>query len=339
MLNESLKKIKGLMYYDKSLTATENKEKIQEQLLAPAAAAAYGGKKLIDRYRQKNKVDVRPGEIARAVKNLHKNMEGRLLRSNGGEMTNSLNQIKTLSGRKINGEDAVEVVKGEYKRLYGTDLVADITKKGEKVNYKGITKQKELLSLLGGGGAQPTNEPTKDPVAKTASYVPCQGGINKFGCKSDSIAKIQQAAGLKADGMFGKKTQAKLSQVAPEFSKQFSDTDVPAIIAKLTPAKNDVETPNPVANIDSPKPITANIDTSKIGSMSPTSAPKANTIPRPGQQNESDPKVKEDMFKKPEIKPGGYKMAQGFVNESLNNKDQWRKNKQERLDRKFGRIK
>jgi len=52
-----------------------------------------------------------------------------------------------------------------------------------------------------------------------------------------------------------------------------------------------------------------------------------------------EPEVKEDMFEKPEIKPGGYKMTQGFVNESaLSNKERKLKNKKDRLDKKLGRV-
>ena len=56
------------------------------------------------------------------------------------------------------------------------------------------------------------------------------------------------------------------------------------------------------------------------------------------EMKEGEPEVKEDMFERQKIEPGGYKMAHGFVNESgLSNKETKRKNKQDRLDRKLGR--
>lgn len=57
------------------------------------------------------------------------------------------------------------------------------------------------------------------------------------------------------------------------------------------------------------------------------------------KEEEVTEEPKEDMFKKPEIKDGGYNMSQGFVNESApSNKETKLKNKQDRLDRKFGRV-
>lgn len=59
-----------------------------------------------------------------------------------------------------------------------------------------------------------------------------------------------------------------------------------------------------------------------------------------GQQSEEDDHAmtpKEDMFEKPEVKPGGFKMSQGFVNESaLSNKETKLKNKRDRLNKKLG---
>ena len=351
-LNESLKKIQGLMYYDKSLTATENEEIIEEQL--GAGLAMLGGKRVVDKSRQNRGVPVKPREVDVIVRRLHKNLEGRKLMTDRGEMRNALYQIKHLTGRAMeDGSDPVDVIKTEYERRYGVDLIGDIESKSENLDFRGSQFQKQLVDLLGGAGVESAVEPEARSTSSSGGYVPCQAGINKVGCKSDSIAQVQQAAGLKPDGMFGPKTQAKLDQVAPEFSKQFTDADVPTIQAKLKTERIPAPSKIDLSKMANPGLTTipqTRLDPAMNQLKNPTFTAQA---PAPSKRDqrlqgrvdklqqklgEDEIEVKEDMFEKPEIKPGGAKMTQGFMNESLSNKEQWRKNKQERLDRKLGRV-
>jgi len=245
MLKESLKKISGLMYYDSTMTAIENKEIIEEQgfidKVGNVTSNLIGGKTGTDKWKQKRNQPVTAGEITRVTRYLHNSLDGRLFNSDSRDMKNAYSQIYYLQGRKYNGADAIETVKNEYQRRYGTDLVSDIQTKLTNLDFTGAENQKNFLAVLQ-KGAETNTQPeigqdTAQAVSsggKTGWFQPCQGGVNKVGCKSNSIGQVQQMlGGLKIDNMFGPKTQEKLAQVAPEFSQQFTDADVPAIQAKL----------------------------------------------------------------------------------------------------------
>ena len=67
--------------------------------------------------------------------------------------------------------------------------------------------------------------------SKTGGYKPCSGTY-KFGCKSDTIAKVQACiGGLTPDGKFGPKTKAALSAKGVT---SFTDADVTKICEKTT---------------------------------------------------------------------------------------------------------
>lgn len=273
-IRESLKKIQGLMYYDKSLTATENKEAIEEQWTPSAAGIARKAGREAQRQVGNNTIK----SIVPYINKVHRNMK-------------HLDKIYSeLEGKTYQGQPAIDGLRSKYKQVYGEDL-----------SMPGISTP----GVEGGVGG------VGQDTAQVAQYQPCQGGVNKVGCKSGSIGQVQQMlGGLKVDNMFGPKTQQKLAQVAPEFSQQFTDADVPAIQAKLKP---------PVVDPTKLAP-TGKIDTTKMGN--PAINPiVGDTIPR--QSNEQ----------------GATNMAVGFVNEStLSNKEQWRKNRQDRLNKKLGRV-
>jgi hypothetical protein len=72
---------------------------------------------------------------------------------------------------------------------------------------------------------------SKTGGSKTGGYKPCSGTYN-FGCKSDTIAKVQACiGGLTPDGKFGPKTKAALSAKG---ITSFTDADVTKICGKTT---------------------------------------------------------------------------------------------------------
>jgi len=353
LLQESLNRIKNMMYYDSEMTAIENEEIIEEQLGALAA------KPVVDMYRQQKGIPVRPQEVVRVTRILHKNLNNsgnsrRVFRS----VKNSLYQIQTLVGRKIHqtDEDAIEAIKNEYERLYGDNLISDVQNKLTNLNYKGLGKQKELLSLLQSDGVtNTTSEPQVAPATSSnkTQYPPCQGGVNKLGCKSNSIVLVQDMLkGVKVDGMFGPKTQERLSRVAPEFSEQFMDGDVSEIREKLKlDAEHGVTHPvpgesQPISKIASKKVgglDMSNVTKSPTGELAVASKSKIkpDEVTR-GQQRRDDRQARKATAQtnRAEVAEDGYtNMAMGFVNESTMSPEEIkRRNKKDRLDKKLGRV-
>jgi len=220
-----------------------------------------------------------------------------------------------LKNRTVNGEPALDVLRAKYKEVYGEDLP----------------------KLSGEPETAPTAQAKPAYVPK---FPPCTGGVNKLGCKSNAVAQVQALVGglddkIKIDGMFGPRTKAAIEKVAPEYADQFTDADVAKIKQKVQsagvkPKETEVtKTPEPrkinTSNFPSPPNALDNV--------------KPDRLPTPKAVSEDDEDIpNEDMFDKPEIKPGGYKMTQGFVNESISQKERVRQNKQDRLNRKLGRI-
>ena len=202
-----------------------------------------------------------------------------------------------LGSATHNGGSAIEAAKNLYQEKYGLPL-----------------------PTLGGTGEPETAVAPVTPAWKS-SFPKCQGGINKIGCRSNAIGKVQAALDvIDVDGKFGPQTQKLLATKAPEFSKQFTDTDLPAVLNKIkgVPVR-------PKAPLVKPNPGRDKVD--------------AGFIDRPGLKGKT-PKdtLKTADARATQANEGGYKnMAQGFVNESISQKERKRQNKEDRLNIKFNR--
>jgi hypothetical protein len=115
------------------------------------------------------------------------------------------------------------------------DLDIDIDSESEwKQIYRPIRNcvEDSLLTIKdtsSGGGGNKTGG--KTPGKST--YKPCSGTYS-YGCKSNTIAKVQGCLGLTPDGKFGKKTKAAL---ASKGFTSFTDADVTKICASKQPVK------------------------------------------------------------------------------------------------------
>jgi hypothetical protein len=215
-LNESLKHIKGLMYYSIEKTGLENKKIIEEGYWD-----AQG--------------DVSADEIEWIVTKLHKNLKGRWLTRDSKDMERALRLVKNLQGRTYKGGDAIKTVSNEYERLYGTKLVDDVENL-DNFKFGGRENKAEFISIINGERA--SNDTAQDKTSEqkpvTNPWPACPQGTNKFGCQSYLIGRVQAMLGAKVDNKFGKQTQKLLSQKLPEFSQGFSDNDFSVIEKKLT---------------------------------------------------------------------------------------------------------
>ena len=144
------------------------------------------------------------------------------------------------------------------------------------------------------------------------SYPKCQGGVNKVGCRSNAVGKVQAwLDNIGVDGKFGPETQKRLASVAPEFSKEFTDTDLPAIRAKIDASNAPRELPPQKINLKQ----NPNIITPKL--------PPSETLGDVLKQRQSN-------------EQGATNMAMGFVNESISQKERKRINKEDRKNKKIG---
>jgi peptidoglycan hydrolase-like protein with peptidoglycan-binding domain len=326
MVNESFDKIDRLMNFRLGMTATELKEVIEEQSRrddrqarrAQFKSNLEGGMSRKDarQARQQTKKDQKAGEYddIELGDNFEEDFEGKNLK-HIDRFVRRLHRyndkidkaIAKLESSTHNGQSALEAVKLAYKEKYGVDLPKT-----------GVTDV----------AATPAAQPKYVP-----KYQPCQGGINKVGCRSNSVAKVQAIVGglddkIKIDGMFGPRTKAAIEQVAPEFAEQFTDADVATIKQKAQSAgvkpKETVATKEPAPRRVEPK----GLDLSKNPIASTLKPTGRDQIPRPAGLDEED-EVKEQ---------GATNMAVGFMNESISQKERVRKNKEDRLNKKLGRV-
>jgi len=317
LVNESFEKIDRLMNFTPGMTGTELKEVIEEQSRrddrqarrAQFKSNLEGGMSRKDarQARRQTKKDQKAGEYddIELGDNFEEDFEGKELK-HIDRFVRRLNRyhgkidkaIAKLESATHNGQNALEAVKLAYKEKYGTDLPKT-----------GVTDV----------AATPAPQPKYVP-----KYQPCQGGINKVGCRSNAVAKVQAIVGglddkIKIDGMFGPRTKAAIEKVAPEFAEQFTDADVATIKQKAqsagVPSKETTATPKRTAP---PRKI----------DMSNRPVPKVDLGPRD----------QIDTNKLRQAEEGATNMAVGFVNESISQKERVRKNKEDRLNKKLGRV-
>ena len=100
---------------------------------------------------------------------------------------------------------------------------------------EGMIEDTEIL--LTPEEAEDSNGGTTPPPSQTGGYKDCSGTYS-FGCKSESIRKIQGCLGLVTDGKFGPKTQAALKAKGFE---SFTDADVDKICGVSSVEDTDVQ--------------------------------------------------------------------------------------------------
>ena len=308
-LNESLAKMKNLMQYDLKTTLLENEETIEEQSARKLARQARKSTF------QANKDAGMSGKEARGIKkatrqddraarkaddtsdevlddNYEADFEGEVLK-NINRFVKRINKgagkiekaMARLEASTYNGGSAVEAAKALYQEKY-----------------------QQPMPMLGGTAVAPSPAPAS---TWKPSYPKCQGGINKVGCRSNAIGKVQAALDdIGVDGKFGPETQKRLAAVAPEFGEQFTDADVPAIRAKIKAA-------------NAPREIAP-------GKISMKQATVAGVAPKPRTDVLDPSRITQAN------EQGATNMAIGFMNESVSNKEQKRINKEVRLNKKLG---
>lgn len=314
-VNESFEKIDRLMNFRPGMTATELKEVIEEQSRrddrqarrAQFKSNIEGGMSRKDarQIRQQTKKDQKAGDYddIELGDNFEEDFEGK-----------DLKHIDRFVRRLHRYNDKIDkaIAKLESSTHNGQNALEAV-----KLAYK--EKYGVDLPMTGVTDVAATPAPQPKYVPK---YPLCQGGINKVGCRSNAVAQVQALVGgldnkIKIDGMFGPRTKAAIEKVAPEFADQFTDADVETIKQKV---KN-VSTQPEVKREPAPQKI----------DMSKRPVPQVN-LPKPETLG--------DVLKKREAaeNTGATNMALGFVNESISQKERVRRNKENRLNKKFGRV-
>ena len=226
-LNESLLKIKGMMYYDSQKTAFENEKVIEEQLGAPGMGVV-------------NALTKRAINKTQPPKETHLGNFGRALVRPQGLLVKYLkyltNNRDTLSKspRGISDEKISELVETIYKLTKGVDFnqfplatafetlqtpsdfyaLADsfntkygawrkfdkaILRQNKSVRVANrITDALRMISARTGGTTPSTADNAQGTVTaggKTGWFPECPQGINKLGCKSDMIGQVQNMLG------------------------------------------------------------------------------------------------------------------------------------------------
>jgi hypothetical protein len=193
-LTETIDRIKSMMEYDPSVPLTEQSIRDLNQ----------------------QKKGARKNELSYIALKWHIGM----IQKNMKDFESSL---KRLQGKTYQGHDAVEILKSTYKEKTGKDLPlpANTTPAAPTAPVAPVTP------------AAPVQGSNVVPGTSPVNYTQCVGGINKVGCSSESIRKVQELIGVNPDGKFGLETQKKLSTIAPELSKQFTDADIQKIKDKI----------------------------------------------------------------------------------------------------------
>lgn len=265
---EALERVKLMMSYDMSKTLNENKEKIKEPinevvpvLLAAIAAAPWlsataaasitaigawiyntqGGGDSFSKTQSffagcsKNMKDLKPtvskSEYRAAADSIYNAIEG--IGTDTNAIKAALNSMPTVSD--------LCALNSWYSTQYGDlydDLDSDIdgtdfTKYVWSAIAPKIADAEDDLEKVKTGGKTGGGKTGGGKTPGKSTYKPCSGTYS-YGCKSNTIAKVQGCLGLTTDGKFGKKTKAAL---ASKGITSFTDADVTKICSSKQPVK------------------------------------------------------------------------------------------------------
>jgi hypothetical protein len=264
---EALNRIKLMMSYDMSKTLNENKETIKEPIneIAPLVIAGItiapwlysttaagiaaigtwiyntqGGGDSFAKTQSffagcsKNMKDLKPtvskSEYRAAADSIYNAIEG--IGTDTNAIKAALNSMPTVSD--------LCALNSWYSTQYGDlydDLDSDIdgtdfTKYVWSAIAPKIADAEDDLEKVKTGGKTGGGKTGGKTPGKSA-YKPCSGTYS-YGCKSNTIAKVQGCLGLTPDGKFGKKTKAAL---ASKGVTSFTDADVTKICSSKQPVK------------------------------------------------------------------------------------------------------
>lgn len=137
------------------------------------------------------------------------------------------------------GTPAIDALKAKYKELTGTDLPNVTSSSGTA----GTGTQK--------GG-------------KTGGYTPVDGTTTPYrqGTMGTGIGQLQQAFGFTGadlDNKWGPNTQKKISELVPEYSNGFTNSNLPNILQKIT------TTSTPVNKAATTAPVTGQTPPTSLG--------------------------------------------------------------------------
>jgi hypothetical protein len=173
-------------------------------------------------------------QMSDVISSLDDQLSGDFFEGDSTDMKDALDIVKSISGKKYKGEDAISVLKKQYKRIAGNDLIDDVKTKLKPSDFVGLDAQDELLGLLGGSSSSSDNSkkgnaldgisidwseggeggeggvvvsPRRQPKFYNCEDIPLP---HKFGCVSTKIKDVQKCIGVKDDRYFGIDTRKAL---------------------------------------------------------------------------------------------------------------------------------
>ena len=243
-INESIEKIKFIMGYDSLKTLTE-----QSPSLIPGMESAIGN----------TPPDVNIYYIRRLSRILKRKYD-RIDRI-----------MKEVDGKTTDGDPSINVLKSEYKNLTQKDLP--------------ITNSTSQMSKGSTGGYTPVDGTSQMSKGSTGGYTPVDGTTQpyKYGTMGSGIGQVQEKLGLTVDNKWGPKTQAKLSEVFPQYSKQFTNNDIPNItqVNKTTSPETSIDktsTATPTITSVQRPTLSQPINTSQLNGQSRKTQPIASNV-------------------------------------------------------------
>jgi hypothetical protein len=223
---------------------------------AGAAIAAYGLYKLVDWYAHK---DLGKDGFVQIMSVCKAPGASKLIpKMSKSEIRNLSYQIEDAKGDWNDDEDAIVSV---FQKV---ESIADLCALDKKVTgglvqflddltdspneWKMFTRP--IAGMIEDTEVSLTPEEQKKGGVKTgggktpgkSTYKPCSGTYS-YGCKSNTIAKVQGCLGLTPDGKFGKKTKAAL---ASKGFTSFTDADVTKICQKTNEPEISGESPSEI---------------------------------------------------------------------------------------------
>jgi hypothetical protein len=275
-VNESLNKMKYLMGYDSSMTQIENESiktlNEQDSNLSdtnstteenpncpnsiPYMEIVKKMKKVAHIVRRMNTAFVRMVGSGKRVQYIYQTMKSLLGKNSYAEDFGECVPAIPAATAYFNGYFSDWFSKGESfeeelsqlirRRYYRNDpVVQKYLKETLKLLQTQPTKVKsEKIS----GDTQPEQQP-KAPDATTGGYKFVKGTADdpyKYGTLGSGIAQVQQNLGVVQDGKWGPKTDAKMKELAPEYTDGYTNEDILKVIQKIRSTNNpDIKTIKP----------------------------------------------------------------------------------------------
>jgi hypothetical protein len=204
---EALERVKLMMKYDLSKTLNEN---------------SVGINSLMNE--QINKNEVSRNDLQSKLDKVINALDSWNVNKN--DLTLIRNIVKELSGKTYKGQNALDFLVKRYSVDEGGDtLIGDLDDVDTSESIEESELVDEIKSIISKTKPASTQQPvTKKPVTKTPPTKIGKGGTKtgggykscseqmpiKYGCKNETIKKVQACLGLVADGKFGPKTKQAL---------------------------------------------------------------------------------------------------------------------------------